>query len=67
MENKSQVPKIIESQCPSCGKFGSFKHIGSQNWPEEIAANLGVPSQIELYQCEHCLTTISSPSLPGDN
>jgi hypothetical protein len=66
MENKPKAPKIIEGECPSCGYRGSFKHIGSQVWPEEVAAHLGVPSQIELYQCENCLTTISEPSLLGD-
>jgi hypothetical protein len=67
MDNKPQAPKVIEGQCPSCGYVGNFRHIGSQNWPEEVAANLGVPTRIELYQCENCLTTISEPSLQRDS
>jgi hypothetical protein len=63
MAKESAIPKIIEGQCPSCGYVGIFHHIGNQKWPQEVAERMGVDKSVELYQCAHCLTTISEPML----
>lgn len=66
MVSENRVGKILYGECPSCGHRGKFKCIGSQIWPDAVAANLGIPKEIDLYQCENCLTTISEPSLKQD-
>jgi hypothetical protein len=63
MVKDGHIPKLIDGECPSCGYEGSFKYIGTQVWPQEVAERLGVATSIALYQCENCLTTISAPML----
>lgn len=65
MAKDSPVHKILKGQCPSCDYIGDFKYIGSQKWPDDVAARLGISETIALYQCENCLTTISEPMLKG--
>lgn len=49
--------------CPTCQRHGEFQLIGTQKWPEAVAAKLGLPTVVALYQCEHCHTTISEHTL----
>jgi len=49
--------------CPTCNHSGEFELLGVQKWPPQVAEKLGLPSEIPLWSCPHCLTTISDPDL----
>lgn len=49
--------------CPSCGQRVMFQYNGQQVWPEHIAAAMGIPSVVSLWNCNHCHSTLSDTSL----
>lgn len=63
MLEKMTPQKQIESNCPSCGNDSHFKFIGEQKWSEAVAAKLGVPTIINLYNCDKCQSTLTGIQL----
>lgn len=53
--------------CPTCGQQTSFSFNGQQHWPAHIAATIGVAAVVNLWNCDHCHTTISEQSLDEAN
>ncbi len=49
--------------CPTCNHSGEFSLLGVQKWPPQVAEKLGLPSEIPLWSCPNCQTTISDPDL----
>jgi len=58
--------EIVIAICPSCGQRSTFKHLGTQIWPDEIAKRLGIAPRSELYLCDTCFSTISERNLLED-
>jgi hypothetical protein len=58
--------EVVYAICPSCGHRSSFKYLGTQIWPEEIAKRLGIPPRTELYLCDTCFSTISDRNMRED-
>lgn len=68
MQNVIMVEKIIETHCPSCGKDTEFHHLGEQKWSEAVANRLGIPTIVNLYNCDNCQTTLTDIQLqPNDS
>ncbi|NWF69033.1 MAG: hypothetical protein HXY40_08100 [Chloroflexi bacterium] len=49
------------AQCPSCNEDTTFTYRGEQRWPERVAQALGVAPEVQLWICNQCHTTISTP------
>jgi len=49
--------------CPSCGMHSRFVYCGTQQFPRRVAALAGLPSEVHLYNCTHCGSTISHVNL----
>jgi hypothetical protein len=58
--------RVVTAICPSCGERTTFKYLGIQIWPDEIAKRLGIPARSELYLCNTCFSTISDRNLLKD-
>lgn len=56
-------PPFIVNRCPSCHQVGRLTNAGQQHIPLQVAKNLNLPTVIQLWQCPHCHSTISQPSL----
>ena len=65
-EKQHDTDELVVAICPSCGKRTSFKHLGTQIWPDEIAKRLNIPTQTELYLCNSCYSTISDRNMRKD-
>lgn len=67
MVNKQQdETDVVIAICPSCSERTTFKHLGTQIWPDEIAKRLNIPTHTELYLCDTCYSTISDRNLKKD-
>lgn len=53
-------PHQLTACCPSCGQTTTFTLLGTQTWPEKVAAALGVSTTAYLWRCESCQTTITN-------
>jgi len=67
MQEIMRTQNTIETQCPTCGEHSQFNHIGEQTWSEAVAEKLGVPTTINLYDCNHCHTTLTDVQLNGQD
>lgn len=65
-DKKRDTSEVVIAICPSCGERTTFKYLGTQIWPKEIAARLGIPERSELYLCDSCFSTISDRTLLKD-
>lgn len=54
---------ILDMECPTCEAHVVFHYRGQQNFPEVVASQLGLPSVIHLWSCDHCYSTISHVDL----
>jgi hypothetical protein len=52
-----------QALCPSCGNYTTFTLLGVQRYPEYVAAKLGLPTEINLWTCGVCKSTISEVDL----
>lgn len=66
-EQQRDASDFLSAICPSCGEHATFKHLGTQVWPEQIARRLGIPAKTELYLCDICFSTISDRTLRDQN
>src|SRR5687768_2198001 len=53
----------FSARCPSCNAWSTFRAVGEQHWPLEVARLTGLPSTIRLYVCYNCGSTISEQNL----
>ncbi len=58
--------------CPTCRRSGRFQACGKQQWPHAVADAHGLATEIALWSCPHCHTTIcemdllpAAPSAPA--
>ncbi|MCU0497669.1 MAG: phage terminase large subunit family protein [Anaerolineae bacterium] len=49
----------LATQCPTCGHYSAFTWIGEQRYPERVAKITGI-DKVNLWRCEHCMTTVSN-------
>ncbi|MBZ0277775.1 MAG: hypothetical protein K8I60_16635 [Anaerolineae bacterium] len=54
---------IRYDHCPTCDQWAEFTYLGAQRWPQRLVDLTGVPPVIFLWQCGHCLTTLSEPQV----
>ncbi|GAB5494338.1 MAG: hypothetical protein Phog2KO_45530 [Phototrophicaceae bacterium] len=67
MQDIMVAQKTIQTHCPSCDTDSEFTHLGEQKWSEAIAKKLGIPTIVNLYNCEHCQTTLTDIQLKPKN
>ena len=67
MQNVMVVEKIIQTHCPTCGVDSDFHHLGEQQWSEAVAKKLNMPTIVNLYNCDHCHTTLTDIQLKSKN
>ncbi len=53
----------FDLECPTCETHAIFVYIGKQTFPEAVAEKLGLPTDIHLWRCSNCLSTISHVDL----
>jgi hypothetical protein len=53
----------FDLECPTCEQYVTFAYLGKQTFPEAVAEKLGLPSDIHLWSCSHCHSTISHVDL----
>jgi len=56
----------FDSDCPTCETHAIFDYVGKQSFPEAVAAKLGLPTDIHLWSCGNCHSTISHVDLGID-
>lgn len=56
----------FEIECPTCEEHTTFVYRGKQTFPEQVAAQLELPSVIHLWSCSNCYSTISHVDLGID-
>jgi Zn finger protein HypA/HybF involved in hydrogenase expression len=49
----------FDLECPTCEERATFIYRGKQIFPEVVAKKLGLPTDIHLWSCSHCHSTIS--------
>lgn len=49
--------------CPTCHQTGQFQMSGKQEWPRAVADAHGLPTEITLWSCPHCHTTLCEMDL----
>lgn len=52
--------------CPSCGQTAQFIKIGVQKWPQYIVLARGLPSEMSLWTCQSCYTTLCETTLGAE-
>jgi hypothetical protein len=63
MNNASDERGEFAAHCPSCRAWSTFRFVGEQHWPDEVAKLTGLPRTIQLYLCYTCGSTISEQNL----
>lgn len=53
----------FEIECPTCETLAVFHYVGVQTFPEAVAEQLGFPTEIHLWRCGNCHSTISHVDL----
>jgi len=53
----------FDMECPTCEVYSNFFYRGKQTFPAHVAEQLGMPTDIHLWSCSNCFSTISHVDL----
>lgn len=53
----------FDIDCPTCEEHAVFYYRGKQTFPEHVAKQLDLPTEIHLWSCGNCSSTISHVDL----
>lgn len=59
----ASIAQNLHTICPTCQQPADFHLLGTQKWPPAVTERFNLPSEIGLYRCEACHTTISEIDL----